>query len=300
MAASNEAAEPAPLPEPDRWLALWTHRPALYRIARRRLSDPLEAEDVVNEAMLRAAVRPELEDPGAWMARVVVNLCTDRRRAEAGCAARFRYWATYAIPTESPEHTVCDRLDAHRLLTVTLPSLPATQRRVIELRSLGLDVAGIATTLGMTYKATESALSRARARLRSAAPGVVPMVGLLRRGGWRVAIGSTVAASVASLTLAPPVPPPAPRAPAVRAAPAPAMPKVVKAARPVAPRPVPVRASRSGRRPAPAPASPVETKVVRGVPAHPDELVVIGPGAIVLCVRDAACVAVDRDAVPVP
>jgi RNA polymerase sigma factor (sigma-70 family) len=61
-----------------------------FRLANCILRDPIEAEDAVQEAALRAwARRGDLRDPGrvdAWFSRIVVNVC----RAELGRRARPR------------------------------------------------------------------------------------------------------------------------------------------------------------------------------------------------------------------
>ena len=54
----------------------------LYRAALAILGDPQEAEDAVQDAFVRFLERrPEnLENPGAWLTRVLVNGCKSRLR----------------------------------------------------------------------------------------------------------------------------------------------------------------------------------------------------------------------------
>ncbi|MFJ7778466.1 RNA polymerase sigma-70 factor [Streptomyces yangpuensis] len=53
------------------------HRPRMFGIAYRMLGSAAEAEDIVQDAYLRwdGADRSGIENPGAWLAKVVTNLC---------------------------------------------------------------------------------------------------------------------------------------------------------------------------------------------------------------------------------
>ncbi|MEU6367594.1 RNA polymerase sigma-70 factor [Streptomyces sp. NPDC046931] len=57
-----------------------SHRPRLFGLAYRMLGSAEEAEDTVQDAFLRwsAADRDAVERPGAWLAKVVTNLCLTR------------------------------------------------------------------------------------------------------------------------------------------------------------------------------------------------------------------------------
>src|SRR6266508_4854906 len=63
------------------------HRPRAVGLARRLLGDPLEAEDVVQEALLQAYLGlEELRAPerfGAWLCGIAANLAKMRLRAAA-------------------------------------------------------------------------------------------------------------------------------------------------------------------------------------------------------------------------
>src|SRR4051812_41842222 len=60
------------------------HVPAMVGLARRVLGNAADAEDVVQEAMLRVWTHAPRWQPLAafrtWFTRVVVNLCLDRKR----------------------------------------------------------------------------------------------------------------------------------------------------------------------------------------------------------------------------
>jgi RNA polymerase sigma factor (sigma-70 family) len=71
-------------PEAAFELLVQTELPQAYRTATLVLGDASEAEDAVQEAMLRAWQRiAQLRDPtraGAWFGRLLMNVCRDRLR----------------------------------------------------------------------------------------------------------------------------------------------------------------------------------------------------------------------------
>ncbi len=124
----------------------------LYRLARRLVSDPEEARDLVQEAFLRAARRVRsvpADDAGAeaWLTRVVVNLCRDRHRRLAVRRRDARHLVTpEADPSSSPE----DRAAARSAVEAALATLPPRRRAVVVLHELEeRSVAEIARLLGL-------------------------------------------------------------------------------------------------------------------------------------------------------
>jgi RNA polymerase sigma factor (sigma-70 family) len=172
----------------DWWELIWRHREDLLRVARRRTARAADAEDIVSEAMLRAAHRPEL-DPyrlGAWLTTVTVRLCVDQQR-------RFRreLLADDAVldivePRDGAEQRVCDRAEAE-WIAGHLYGLPERQARALQLRSDGLAIDQIAHRMEMSTSAIESLLARARRTMRavlaSAAAALVGICGAFRYVG---------------------------------------------------------------------------------------------------------------------
>lgn len=128
----------------------------LYRAALAILGDPQEAEDAVQDAFVRFLERrPEnLENPGAWLTRVLVN----------GCKSRLRLaWRrvgplpdTLAAP--GPE----EREELEELF-----SLPPEDRAVIHLHYYeGYSIKEIAKLLRLPAATVGTRLSRGRDRLR--------------------------------------------------------------------------------------------------------------------------------------
>jgi RNA polymerase sigma-70 factor (ECF subfamily) len=123
-----------------------------------------DAEDVVQEALARAAVRwPRLRDydaPEAWVRRVAMNLASDgfrRARRRLAVAVRLRLQADVdprPQPLEEPA------------LTDALRALPLAQRKVVVLHYLlDLPVDLVAAELAVPVGTVKSRLARARAAL---------------------------------------------------------------------------------------------------------------------------------------
>ena len=133
--------------------------------------DRAEAEDVVQEAMLRLwRVAPDWRSGEAkmttWVYRVVTNLCTDRRRA--------RMRRRDGMPDDAPD--VADgtpgpeaRLiaaDRAAGLQAALAQLPDRQRQAVVLRHIeGLSNPEIAAVLDLGVEAVESLTARGKRAL---------------------------------------------------------------------------------------------------------------------------------------
>lgn len=142
--------------------------PRLYRLALRLLADAAEAEDVVQEAMLRLwQIAPRWQSgaaqPGTWVYRVAMNLATDRLRRRRGVALD-----TVAEPAdESPApFEAMLEADRTRALEAALAQLPDRQRQAVVLRHLeGLPNPEIADLMGVNVEAVESLTARGKRRL---------------------------------------------------------------------------------------------------------------------------------------
>lgn len=143
--------------------------PMALSLARRLLGDPAEAEDVTQEAMLRLwKIAPDWDPDRArvstWLYRVVVNLCTDRRRRRRPEPMDvLPELADGALPAVA-QMQVQARVDA---LQAALAELPERQRIAVVLRDIdGLANPEIATILGISVEAVESLAARGRRALR--------------------------------------------------------------------------------------------------------------------------------------
>ena len=158
-AGDRRAAEALAL----RWL------PRLYRAALPLLGDPAEAEDVAQEAMLRAWRQAARFDPRrgaamAWGYRIAVNLAIDRRRAAARRPTTLPEALADAAPDAEAALALRQRVTA---LVAAVAALPARQRAALAL-AYGHDATGAvaARALHTTPRALEGLLHRARRALR--------------------------------------------------------------------------------------------------------------------------------------
>ena len=144
------------------------HLLALHRAARRVVGDAAEAEDLAQEAMLRAWQLAARFDPSrgslrAWLHRIVTNLAIDRLR-RARPAAEIT--PELADTTPDPETALRQRRRRAALLAAVL-RLPARQRRALALTyAEGWPSAAIGLSLGISTRAVEGLLRRARLALR--------------------------------------------------------------------------------------------------------------------------------------
>lgn len=146
------------------------HGPFALRVAARLLLDSSVAEDVVQESMVRAWSRADEFDARrasftTWLYRIVVNLCLDQRRRKSPLPLPDSFAEQMDPSAGLDEHIEADQ---RRLaLARTLGTLPAKQRAVIALvYQEGLSGAETARILGISPKAVERLLARARHCLR--------------------------------------------------------------------------------------------------------------------------------------
>lgn len=151
------------------------HHQPLYRLIMTNIGDADEALDLVQETFLSAHRALGRYDPAhkmrSWLAAIALNKCRDwgRRRA-------VRRLFRLARPLEDAGEVAHDapgqdvETDARRRMAQVaraIASLPANQREVLTLRTIeGLSQAEVAALLGISTKAVETRLYRARARLQ--------------------------------------------------------------------------------------------------------------------------------------
>ena len=145
-------------------------RPRLVRVAYRMLGSVADAEDVVQEAMVRVWTHAPRWQPLAafrtWLTRVVVNLCLDRKRKAPWVAleAAGEIVDPAAGATERAETD-----ERERLVAAAIEELPARQRSAIVLTYReGMSNAQVAEILDTTVSAVETLLVRGKQNLRRA------------------------------------------------------------------------------------------------------------------------------------
>jgi RNA polymerase sigma-70 factor (ECF subfamily) len=149
------------------------HRPRLFGIAYRMLGDVHEAEDAVQEAMLRwhREERSGVESPEAWLVAVTTRLAIDRlRRAETERAAYQGPWLPEPVTDErwSPDRGVELASDLSMAFLVLLERLAPEERAAFLLREVfDADYADVARALGKSEAACRQMVHRARERVRT-------------------------------------------------------------------------------------------------------------------------------------
>jgi len=154
--------------------ALAAELPRLVRLAIHLTRDPSVAEELAQEAALRAwARRRQLRDAapvGPWLNRILVNLVIDRSRAhrdEITVAETEDRWHDDDY-TVDPEQVLA-RAELRDELQDALVRLPAGYRTVVVLHdALGWPVPAIAAALRIGLPAAKQRLRRARMMLVSA------------------------------------------------------------------------------------------------------------------------------------
>ncbi|MFL6110805.1 MAG: sigma-70 family RNA polymerase sigma factor [Catenulispora sp.] len=167
---------------------LEAHRAELTTYCYRMLGSIQDAEDLVQETLLRAwkardRYDPELASVRTWLYRIATNVCLTalesrkRRPLPSGLGAPSR-------DTEAPLRPALDvpwlepfpdrrfnvetRADLRLAWVAAVQELPARQRAVLVLREvLDFSAAEVAAQLETTVAAVNSALQRARATLRT-------------------------------------------------------------------------------------------------------------------------------------
>jgi len=155
------------------------HLDGAYNLARYLMRDPHQAEDVIQDAVLRAFRsfgQYRGGSPRAWLFTIVRNCC---RTAQAGRAGAVSLVVTEsalsdeaaaelthkADPGPSPEEEVFRKADVDRVRSA-IEAIPEPFRETIVLRDLeDLSYAEIAEVAGVPIGTVMSRLSRARAML---------------------------------------------------------------------------------------------------------------------------------------
>jgi RNA polymerase sigma-70 factor (ECF subfamily) len=145
------------------------HGPFALRVASRLIPDSRVAEDVVQEAMVRAWSQSRHFDERrarftTWLYRIVVNLCIDHKRRVQPEPMPEDF--DPADPAAGAVETL-ETLERDAALARELSKLPPRQRAAMTLvYDEGLSGAEAARILGVSAKALERLLARARAFLR--------------------------------------------------------------------------------------------------------------------------------------
>ena len=165
------------------------HLDAAHRLARWLMRDEHDAQDVVQEASLRAFqyFRTFVGGDGrAWFLRIVRNTCYGRRRHgyQAPIESFDEEQHSRARPQSDPE-TLLLQTDGTRLIERTLSSLPDHFHQMLVLRELEGLLPGTVRCHRVPIGTVMSRLSRAREALRSALDTGLPQPAVSSSAGAR-------------------------------------------------------------------------------------------------------------------
>jgi RNA polymerase sigma factor (sigma-70 family) len=165
-------------------------RPRLHRYAIRRLGDSHEAEELVQEALLRAYTHREQllteEDLSAWTTVVTGRLVIDRLRVRGRSTSVADVPEGSRVGRDTAEVVVAR--DEARTALDALDAMPSRQASLLWAREVeGKSYDELCAHFGMTEPAVRSVLTRARKALRreyELRGGTVPVGGLAVLAPW--------------------------------------------------------------------------------------------------------------------
>jgi RNA polymerase sigma-70 factor, ECF subfamily len=154
---------------PDLSDRIVAHRSELKAYCRWRLGCQFDAEDAVQEVLLRAwrgGQRFEGRAPlRSWLYRIANNVCVDAAKRRSHQPMPVDEWEPDDLDA-SPTELALARENLRLALIAVVQELPPRQRAVLLLRDvLGWRAAEVAAWLGMSTVAVNSALQRAHATL---------------------------------------------------------------------------------------------------------------------------------------
>lgn len=151
------------------------HREPLYRIVVGNIADAEEALDLVQETFVsahRALRRYDGARPmRGWLITIALNKCRDWARRRS-----VRRFLSFALPLDGATEAIAEDRPLHDIETAdreeltrtarAISDLPGALREILVLRAIdGQTQAEVAALLGITEKAVETRLRRARLKL---------------------------------------------------------------------------------------------------------------------------------------
>jgi RNA polymerase sigma-70 factor (ECF subfamily) len=145
--------------------------PLLRAIARRRIADPTEAEDAVQDTLLTIHRMLATYDPARparpWIAAIAERRCIDRLRRRGRTAGRENTIDDHAETLAAPAGVTGEDRVANRQLREAVAELPESQRTALRLAKLeDLPLAEASARSGLSVGALKVATHRALKTLR--------------------------------------------------------------------------------------------------------------------------------------
>ncbi len=153
------------------------HQDLVYGIALRSTKRPADAEDLAQEAFIRAyrallgypPTRIRTLQPRGWLAAIVGNLGRNRARRKAPATAELEAVAEFRADDDPGPERLAERHESAQAWRARLAALPTRYRQAVELRHVGgLSYPELAEALGRPLGTVKSDVHRGVRLLREA------------------------------------------------------------------------------------------------------------------------------------
>jgi RNA polymerase sigma factor (sigma-70 family) len=151
----------------DPWVSrlVAAHRPALLRYLVRYTGDPDQAEDLVQETLIRLREQPpsDRSEPKRWLFTVATNLARDAHRVARRRAALARAGLDHLpTPSPAPDPAVqAERAEVRHQVRAALATLGERERTILLMREEGFTHREIAEAVGTTTGSVGTMIARA-------------------------------------------------------------------------------------------------------------------------------------------
>ena len=143
-------------------------RHQLFRVSLRMLDDSEDAEDAVQEVLLKLWSKRDAlvtcDNPAAFATTVTKNHCLDKLKLKKETETIDNY---YALAGRDNPHLQLERKNTEQALKHIIETLPQLQQQIITMKDVEeYEIDEIAEITGTSYEAVRMNLSRARKKVR--------------------------------------------------------------------------------------------------------------------------------------
>lgn len=156
--------------------AVWfaQHRPSFLRVLTRRLGNPADAEEVLQDAYLafdRAQSEKPIENPAGYLMRIALNLAVDRMRQDNSRRMREKSWtdqrfgyrpgSSIGVTEISPERELAGKNELKNLARYLEELSPQVRKAFILHKINGLSHAETANQMSLSVSTVEKHIMKA-------------------------------------------------------------------------------------------------------------------------------------------